>query len=163
MLWRGRPLLRDGTIVCASHDPGIVDGIATHVYEVKDLSVREILQMTEGDIQMVNNIEIVPYRDGVLPVFRLADFFKLPPAPRSTQCLLVVVSDRGSVGLLAEEILGQREVVVRPLRDPLIQVPGISGATELGDGKAVLILDGAALTSGVVSPPGCHWTDGTNN
>jgi len=38
----------DGTIVCASHDPGIVDGIATHVYEVKDLSVREILHMRKG-------------------------------------------------------------------------------------------------------------------
>jgi ATP-binding cassette subfamily F protein 3 len=35
----------DGTVICASHDPGIVDGIATHVYEVKDLSVRELLQM----------------------------------------------------------------------------------------------------------------------
>ncbi len=35
----------DGTIVCASHDPGIVDGIATHVYEVKDLGVRELLAM----------------------------------------------------------------------------------------------------------------------
>ena len=35
----------DGTIICASHDPGIVDGIATHVYEVKDLSVRELLHM----------------------------------------------------------------------------------------------------------------------
>ena len=35
----------DGTVICASHDPGIVDGIATHVYEVKDLSVREILHM----------------------------------------------------------------------------------------------------------------------
>jgi ATP-binding cassette, subfamily F, member 3 len=35
----------DGTVICASHDPGIVDGIATHVYEVKDLSVRELLHM----------------------------------------------------------------------------------------------------------------------
>ncbi|MBK7329500.1 MAG: ABC-F family ATP-binding cassette domain-containing protein [Dehalococcoidia bacterium] len=38
----------DGTIICASHDPGIVDGIATHVYEVKDLGVRELLQMRKG-------------------------------------------------------------------------------------------------------------------
>ena len=35
----------DGTIICASHDPAIVDGVATHVYEVKDLSVRELLHM----------------------------------------------------------------------------------------------------------------------
>jgi ATPase subunit of ABC transporter with duplicated ATPase domains len=34
----------EGTIICASHDPGIVEGVATHVYEVKDLGVREILE-----------------------------------------------------------------------------------------------------------------------
>ncbi|MBA4180135.1 MAG: lysophospholipase [Anaerolinea sp.] len=33
----------EGTIICASHDPGIVEGVATHVYEVKDLSVRELI------------------------------------------------------------------------------------------------------------------------
>jgi chemotaxis protein histidine kinase CheA len=52
-----------------------------------------------------------------------------------------------------ERVLGQKEVVVSALRDPLIQVSAISGATELGDGKAVLILDGTALTRGTVRPP----------
>ncbi|GMV86264.1 MAG: glycosyl transferase family 2 [Dehalococcoidia bacterium] len=38
----------EGTIACASHDPGIVEGVATHVYEVKDLAVRELLHMRRG-------------------------------------------------------------------------------------------------------------------
>jgi two-component system chemotaxis sensor kinase CheA len=114
--------------------------------------VREILHKTEADIQMVNGIEAVAYKEGVLPVVRLADIFRLPGKSKARFYLLVIVSDRGSVGLLTEEILGQREVVVRTLQDPLIQVSGISGATELGDGKPVLILDGAALTSGTVRP-----------
>jgi two-component system chemotaxis sensor kinase CheA len=67
---------------------------------------------------------------------------------------LVVTSERGSIGLLVEKVLEQREVVVRAFRDPLIQVAGVSGATELGDGKPVLILDGAALTAGQVRPHG---------
>jgi two-component system chemotaxis sensor kinase CheA len=115
--------------------------------------VQEILHQTEGDIQRVNGVDVVPYRKGVLPVIRLTDIFRLTAAPKPKLCLLVIASDRGSVGLLTEEVLGQREVVVRALQDPLIQVPGISGATELGDGKPVLILDGAALTSGTVRPP----------
>jgi two-component system chemotaxis sensor kinase CheA len=102
---------------------------------------------------MVNGIEAIAYRSGILPIIRLAGLFRLPSVPRPQMYLLVIKSDRGSVGLLAEEIVGQREVVVSALRDPLIQVPGISGATELGDGKPVLILDGAALTSGSVRPP----------
>jgi ATP-binding cassette subfamily F protein 3 len=39
----------DGTIICASHDPGIVDGIATHVFEVKDGEAKEILSMRKID------------------------------------------------------------------------------------------------------------------
>lgn len=115
--------------------------------------IREILQITEANVQIANGIEIVPYREGVLPVIRLADFLGLKGNPNAKLYLLVIVSDRGSVGLLVEKIIGQREVVVRALQDPLIQVRGVAGATELGDGKAILILDGTALTSGAVRPP----------
>lgn len=115
--------------------------------------VREILQKTEAEIQIANGVEIIPYREGVLPVIRLSDFFRLPRITRKGKSyLLVIVSDRGSIGLLTDEVVGQREVVVRAFSDPLIQVPGVSGATELGDGKPVLILDGAALTSGTIRP-----------
>jgi two-component system chemotaxis sensor kinase CheA len=115
--------------------------------------VREILQVSDSEIQVVNGIEAISYRAGVLPVIRLAGLFGLRSAGQSKMYLLVVTSDRGSVGLLVEKIVGQREVVVSALGDPLIQVEGISGATELGDGKPVLILDGAALTNGSVRPP----------
>ncbi len=122
-------------------------------YAIPQSFVREILHTTEEQMQMGNGIEMIPYRGGVLPVVRLARFFRLPGAAGPKMYLLVVASDRGSVGLLVEQVLGQREIVVSALRDPLIQVPGISGATELGDGKPVLILDGAALTAGSVRPP----------
>jgi two-component system chemotaxis sensor kinase CheA len=115
--------------------------------------VREILQATESQIQMVNGVEAISYRAGILPIVRLDGLFRLRSKTRPQMYLLVIMSERGSVGLLAEEVLGQREIVVSALRDPLIQVAGISGATELGDGKPVLILDGAALTSGSVRPP----------
>lgn len=114
--------------------------------------VREILHKSEADVQKVNGIEIIPYKEGILPIMRLADFFHLPRREKKRLCVLVIVSDRGSIGLLTEKVIGQREVVVRALRDPLIQVPGISGATELGDGKPILILDGTALTRGAVRP-----------
>ena len=42
-------------------------------------------------------------------------------------------------------MLGQQEVVVRPLNDPLVRSPGISGATDLGDGRLTLVLDLVAL------------------
>jgi two-component system chemotaxis sensor kinase CheA len=45
-----------------------------------------------------------------------------------------------------EKVRGQQEAVIRPLIDPLVQVPGISGATDLGDGKPTLVLDLISLS-----------------
>ena len=119
---------------------------------VPQSSVREIFHVTAADIKLADGIEIVAYRGGILPITRLARLFHLKSNDEGVRCILVVMSERGSIGLLVEKVLGQREVVVRPFRDPLIQVAGVSGATELGDGKPVLILDGVALTAGKVRP-----------
>jgi two-component system, chemotaxis family, sensor kinase CheA len=120
--------------------------------------ISEVMQVTEQDLQFVNGVEVIKYRAGVLPVFRLARLFKIRRESPLRMCVLVLNSDRGSSGLLVDRIHGQKEVVVRPIRDPLIQAPGISGATELGDGRPVLILDGAAFTSGAVRP---HFENGS--
>lgn len=114
--------------------------------------VTEIIQVTEDQVTRLNGLEVIPYRLGVLPIVRLASIFNLPRQPLTRFSVLVLNSDRGSSGLLVDRVHGQKEVVVRSISDPLIQVAGISGATELGDGRPVLILDAAALTSGAVRP-----------
>ena len=50
-----------------------------------------------------------------------------------------------AVGIAVDRIVGQREIVVRAIADTLVRVDGISGATDLGDGHVVLILDPAVL------------------
>lgn len=120
---------------------------------VPQSSVREIFHVTEAEIKKADGIELVAYRGGVLPITRLAGLFHLKTKGEGVRCVLVITSERGSIGLLVEKVLGKREVVVRAFRDPLIRVSGVSGATELGDGKPVLILDGAVLTAGKVRPP----------
>ena len=80
----------------------------------------------------------------------LRTFFGAPAATPRDLTVLVAGSERGLAGLVVDHVRGQREVVVRPLQDPLIRSAGISGATELGDGKPVLILDPAALADGAV-------------
>jgi two-component system, chemotaxis family, sensor kinase CheA len=114
--------------------------------------VTEVMPVTEDEIRKVNGVEVIPYREGVLPIVRLSSFFRLAQRAQSRMCVLVLNSDRGSSGLVVDRIHGQREIVVRTIRDPLIQAPGVAGATELGDGRPVLILDGAAFTSGAVRP-----------
>lgn len=114
--------------------------------------IEEIVQIDRGDVRMISHVEVVPYRGGLLPLVRLRNLFGAAPATQTKMPVLVIGSERGSTGLVVDRVQGQREVVVRPLQDPLVRVPGISGATELGDGRPVLILDPATLTAGAVRP-----------
>ncbi len=71
-----------------------------------------------------------------------------PEADAAISQKALVVRRRGEpVGLLVDRIVRQQEVVVRPLVDPLVRVPGIVGATDLGDGRVTLVLDLVALTA----------------
>jgi two-component system chemotaxis sensor kinase CheA len=57
----------------------------------------------------------------------------------------MVRSGENPVGLIVDGVEGLREIVVRPLMDPLVRQRGLGGATELGDRRAVLILDTKSL------------------
>ena len=86
------------------------------------------------------------HRGAALPVVRLSQLFSLAPTSRQRMHVIVVGTGAAAVGILVDRISGQREIVVKTLRDPLVKVAGVSGATELGDGRLVLILDLAGLT-----------------
>jgi two-component system, chemotaxis family, sensor kinase CheA len=124
--------------------------LSGQTFAVPQSSVREVLELQPQSITVLENNEIFPHRGNVLPLLRLAHLFKLAPLSPETRNgkhlhVVVVGSGLNAVGLLVDRIIGQREIVVRPLTDPLVQVVGIAGATELGDGRVVLILDTAAL------------------
>ena len=108
-------------------------------------ALREILQIDTASIVSFENNDIVAWRDSTLPLLGLAQLFGFESDQRSTLYVLVVGSESAPVGLLVDRLLGLREIVVLPVADPLVAVPGIGGATELGDGRVTLILDAAAL------------------
>ena len=78
-----------------------------------------------------------------IPVLRLSDIFEVKNATSSlTEGLVVLVeSDDGVVGLLADEILGQQQVVIKNLTGSLGNAAGISGGAIMADGRVGLILD----------------------
>jgi two-component system chemotaxis sensor kinase CheA len=95
---------------------------------------------------------VIPYRDGVLPIVRLGKFLGVQAKTRTRIPVLVLASEAGLTGLVVDRVHAHREIVVRPMSDPLVRVPGVAGATELGDGRPVLILDPVALANGVSRP-----------
>jgi two-component system chemotaxis sensor kinase CheA len=114
-------------------------------FAVPQSSVREVMEVDPASVKAFENNEIIHYRGGVLPVVRLARLFNLDERYVRAFHALVIGMGLNAAGIAVDRILGQREIVVRAINDPLIQVEGIAGATELGDGRVVLILDAAAL------------------
>src|SRR5262245_15979001 len=110
-------------------------------FAVPQTFVHEVLRAESSSVRVMEKNELIPYRDGVLPVIRLNRLFHLAEQRRPAFHVLVVGNRSKPVGLGVDKILGQREIVVRGISDPLIRVPGVTGATEMGDGKPVLILD----------------------
>jgi two-component system chemotaxis sensor kinase CheA len=108
--------------------------------------VREVIEVAAADVRLIEQNELVPYRDGALPIVRLGRLFGIPSEPLDRFHAFVVGSGAAVVGLAVDRIVGQREIVVRAITDPLVRVDGVSGATDLGDGRVVLILDPAKLT-----------------
>ena len=109
--------------------------------------------MNDYIVRPIYGNELLAYRGGTLPIIRLSQLFGLATTPRSRFHAIVVGAGLASVGLLVDRIGGQREVVVKTIADPLIRVDGVSGATELGDGRVVLILDVSALSRTVRHRP----------
>ena len=108
-------------------------------------AVREVLEVESASTRVLENNEIIPYRGKVLPLLRLARMFEMTYRRDTNFHVLVLGDETNGVGLAVDRILGQREIVVRAIQDPLAQTKGIAGATELGDRRVVLILDTGAL------------------
>ena len=114
-------------------------------FAVPQSAVREVMEVESASTKVLENNEIVPYRGKVLPLLRLARVFEMNYQRGEKFHVLVIGEETNAVGLAVDRILGQREIVVRAIKDPLAQSQGIAGATELGDQRVVLILDIGAL------------------
>ncbi|HEY7789154.1 MAG TPA: chemotaxis protein CheW, partial [Vicinamibacterales bacterium] len=115
--------------------------VGTHVFAVPQSAVFEVREVDATAVRAVERNELIPHRGGTLPVIRLATLFGIDVPARLRLHALVVGIGTSAVAVIVDRITGQREVVVKAVRDPLLKVPGVSGATELGDGRLVLILD----------------------
>jgi two-component system chemotaxis sensor kinase CheA len=90
------------------------------------------------------SIEMVERRGRALPLISLAGLFAIAAStPKSALArkALVVRHTDNAFAFAVDRMLGQQEIVVRPIEDPLVKVAGVAGSTDLGDGKPTLVLD----------------------
>ena len=122
------------------------------VEEIIDLDPKRLVR---GPRVGGHETRFIARRDETVPVIDLAHALGLvnPHAPYvesgvldAMQALVVRRGHDEPVAFAIERVLGQQETVVRPLVDPLVVVTGVSGSTDLGDGRATLVLDLIGLT-----------------
>ena len=121
-------------------------------------SVLESIMVQSEEIQTIEGHEVVTVRGRTLPLIHLSRVFELEPDGREAErrmfydrlYVVVVGLAQHRVGLVVDELLGQQDVVIKPIGRALRQVPGIAGATELGDNRTVLLLDVGTLVGEAV-------------
>jgi two-component system chemotaxis sensor kinase CheA len=124
----------------------LIATVADRTFAIPQGAVREVMEVAADSIRRMEGAEVVAYRGSALPLVRLSQRFQLRVEPRASHHVFVAGTAQAPVGIAVDRIVGQREIVVRTFSDQLVKVDGIVGATELGDGRVVLILDPAALT-----------------
>ena len=123
----------------------LIAKVGAETFAVPQGSIREVIEVPIDALLQVERNEMTRYRGAALPVVRLSRLFGLPDSSRDRLHLFVVGVGGAAIGIAVDRIVGQREIVVRAIADALVRVEGISGATDLGDGHVVLILDPAVL------------------
>jgi two-component system, chemotaxis family, sensor kinase CheA len=140
----------------------IMDGMSVAVngehYIVPLTNVVESMQITDGMLRsVVGQGRVVEVRGDYLPVVTLHEVFNVPPRPvalpdvtnlksAGTSRILVILEFEGAkTALVVDQLIGQYQVVVKNLEANYRKVPGVSGATIMGDGRVALILDVAQV------------------
>lgn len=111
-------------------------------------SIQETFRAGESEVQRLDQREVYNLRGVTLPLLRLEQRFSLKRAANAeSEKLFVVVARRGekSAGIVVDDLLGEQETVVHPLGQRMGSIPGVAGATEVGENQVILVIDTASL------------------
>ena len=129
----------------------IMDGMAVRIADQQYIlplsNVVEAISITPNAVsELPDRMQVIRVRDDYLPVFSLREKLGLPETrPGLGGALVVDTETDGLVVVLVDDLIGQRQIVLKTLDENVGRVTGVGGATILGDGHVALILDVSAL------------------
>lgn len=125
---------------------GLLVRVGREVYSIPIASVIESHRVKKEDINRIDNYEVLNVRNEVISVLRLSRLFNIHNAEDGEYCFIVIVGTQDKkIGIMVDSLIGEEDVVIKPLRDQFTQSPGIAGASILGDGSVSLIIDVSQL------------------
>lgn len=112
-------------------------------YAIPLNNIKEITTIETGKITMVQDQEVVLYRNKTLPIIRMKSVLNIDEGHEDLDELIVVIVKKGEVeaGLVVDSLIGQQEIVIKSLGKYLTGIKAIAGATILGNGSVALIVD----------------------
>lgn len=133
----------------------LVVEILENRYAIPLTSVDEILRIWERDISKIGMREVYYLREVPIPLVRLSDAFGLEDeraGPDEKWFVVVVRGTEGATGIMVDRIIRQQEVVIKSIGRRLEGVPGVAGATEIGEDDAVIVVDTSSLIASFGAP-----------
>ncbi len=130
----------------------IIDGIVMEVggssFVMETGVIKQFIRVTEDMmIHEPNGDEYIMIRGEAYPVLRLGKWYGLDQYEEAVEngiMMILEVEDK-KICLMVDKLVGEREIVVKPIPSYIKKVKGLSGCTQLGDGSIALILDAAGL------------------
>lgn len=107
--------------------------------------IDRVINYSDDIVKMSNNKEIIIYNGNIIPFVRVYDRLGLEKSDEKKNYIVIVKVGEKTVGLMVDSLLGQKEIVIKPLGKTLNSMKEYIGATILGDGLVTLILDVSAL------------------
>ncbi|WP_214826779.1 chemotaxis protein CheA [Exiguobacterium algae] len=110
-------------------------------YAIPLSSILETTLLDEADILTAHRERVFDFRGQLVPLVYLKEMFGIDSETKSQFPVVVVRKGNKLVGVVVNDLIGQQEIVMKPLGTYLEGIPAISGATILGDGRVALIVD----------------------
>ena len=116
-------------------------------YAIPLNNIKEITDINTEEIRLIEQKEVILYRDNPLPLLRLSEVLDCKEQKRAQGEATVVIVKKGDkeIGLIIDSLIGQQEIVIKSLGRYLNFVKQIAGATILGNGGVALIIDTNSL------------------
>ncbi|MBK7455127.1 MAG: chemotaxis protein CheW [Anaerolineales bacterium] len=105
--------------------------------------ITETLRLEQGEIKYISQKPVTVLRQSVLSLINLSDIFHSQQGDDQGRNIFAVVVQSGKqrVGLIVDSLVGEEDVVVKPLGGFIGDIPGISSAAILSEGQVALIVD----------------------
>jgi two-component system chemotaxis sensor kinase CheA len=126
--------------------PALLVSVHAQTYAIPLASVMSTLKIRKEQVSTVLHRGVMTLRDRVLPLLWLEEFFLWGNGQADREYYVVAIRwGESQVGLVVDGLLGQQQIVVKPLGYQMGDTPGIAGGTIMGDGTVALILDVPSL------------------